>query len=92
MKSIKSLFALFTLLAVSFACAPLQEGSITEVPTPTPEVTIEDVAFPWIDDAANCCGQKPVDTPKPRIYIELILIMFLLCCNSKGCNMFLYIF
>ena len=69
MKSIKSSFALLTLLAVSFACAPLQEGTSTEAPTPTPEVTIDKVAFPWIDDAANCCIGKPrpVLKPKPRI-------------------------
>jgi hypothetical protein len=67
MKSIKSLFTLLFIFAVSFACAPLQDGAITEAPTPTPEVTVEDVAFPWIDDAANCCGQKPVDTPRPKI-------------------------
>ena len=59
MKSIKSLFALLTLFAISFACAPLHEAPIAEAPTPTPEVTIDDVAFPWIDDAANCCGQSP---------------------------------
>ena len=58
MKSIKSLFALLTLFAISFACA-LHEAPIAEAPTPTPEVTIDDVAFPWIDDAANCCGQSP---------------------------------
>jgi hypothetical protein len=67
MKSIKSLFTLLFIFAVSFACAPLQEAPITEAPTTTPEVTGEEVAFPWIDDAANCCGQKPVDTPRPKI-------------------------
>ena len=69
MKSIKSLFALLTLVAVSFACAPLQEAPITEVPTSVQEVTTEEVAFPWIDDAANCCGSKPETVPdeRPRI-------------------------
>lgn len=67
MKSIKSLFILLIFISISFACAPLQEGTITEAPTPKPEVTIEEVAFPWIDDTANCCGQKPVDTPRPKI-------------------------
>ena len=66
MKSIKSLFILLIFISISFACAPLQEGSITEVPTPTPEVTIDEVAFPWIDDAANCCGHEPMPVPKPK--------------------------
>jgi hypothetical protein len=67
MKSIKSSFALLTLLAISFACAPLQDGAITEAPTPTPEVTIDEIAFPWIDDAANCCGTEPSPVNKPKI-------------------------
>ena len=66
MKSIKSLFTLLFLFAISFACAPLQDGAITEAPTPTPEVTIEEVAFPWTDDAANCCGSIPSTIPVDR--------------------------
>ncbi len=67
MKSIKSLSALLTLFAISFACAPLHEAPIAEAPTPSTEVTIDEVAFPWIDDAANCCEQTPTQKPKPRI-------------------------
>ena len=69
MKSIKSLSALLTLVAISFACAPLQEAPITEAPSTTPEVTVDEVAFPWIDDAANCCGSEPepVESPRPKM-------------------------
>ncbi len=67
MKSIKSLSALLTLFAFSFACASLHEAPIAEAPTPSTEVTIDEVAFPWIDDAANCCEQTPIQKPKPRI-------------------------
>ena len=68
MKSNKPLFALLTLIAISFACAPLQEAPITEAPTPTPEVTVDEVAFPWTDDAANCCGiPETVPMPRPKI-------------------------
>ena len=67
MKSVKSLFALLTLVAVSFACAPVNETPVTEAPAPTPaEVTVDEAAFPWTDDAANCCGGKPILT-KPKI-------------------------
>ena len=66
MKSLKSLFALLTLVAVSFACAPVNETPVTQAPAPAEEVTIEEAAFPWTDDAANCCGSKPILT-KPKI-------------------------
>jgi len=66
MKSVKSLFALLTLVAVSFACAPVNETPMTDAPTVDDEVTIEEAAFPWTDDAANCCGHKPI-TSKPKI-------------------------
>jgi hypothetical protein len=68
MKSVKSLFALLTLLAVTFACAPVNETPITESPTPADEVTIEEAAFPWTDDASYCCG-KPTRPSggKPKI-------------------------
>ena len=66
MKNVKSLFALLTLVAVSFACAPVAESPITEAPAATPEVTVDEAAFPWADDAANCCEGKPIVT-KPKI-------------------------
>jgi hypothetical protein len=66
MKSIKSLFILLIFISISFACAPLQDGSITEAPTPTSEVTVDEVAFPWIDDAANCCQSEPIPVHPPR--------------------------
>ena len=66
MKNVKSLFALLTLLAVSFACAPVAETPITEAPAPTTEVTTDEAAFPWMDEADNCCGGKPILT-RPKI-------------------------
>ncbi len=66
MKSVKSLFALLTLVAVSFACAPVNESPVTEAPAPAEEVSIEEAAFPWTDDSANCCGSKP-SLGKPKI-------------------------
>ena len=66
MKSVKSLFALLTLVAVSFACAPVNETSMTDAPAVDDEVTIEEAAFPWTDDAANCCESKPIMN-KPKI-------------------------
>ncbi len=66
MKNVKSLFALLTLVAVSFACAPVAESPITEAPASPSEVTVDEAAFPWTDDANNCCGGKPILT-KPKI-------------------------
>ncbi|MCR9133330.1 MAG: hypothetical protein NXI08_12165 [bacterium] len=66
MKNVKSLFALLTLLAVSFACAPVAESPITEAPAPATEVTTDEAAFPWMDEADNCCGGKPI-LSKPKI-------------------------
>ena len=66
MKNVKSLFALLTLVAVSFACAPVAESPITEAPTPAVEISTDDAAFPWIDDANNCCEGKPILT-RPKI-------------------------
>ena len=64
MKNTKSLLAVLTVMAVSFACAPVTETPVAETPAPaTPEVTTEQPAFPWTDDATNCCGQKSSNGP-----------------------------
>ena len=68
MKSVKSLFALLTLVAVTFACAPVNETPVAEAPAPADEVTIEEAACPWTDDATNCCGGSTRPTSgKPKI-------------------------
>ena len=62
MKSLKSLFALLTLVAVSFACAPAQQSQTASDST-QPETTIT-----ITDDAAFSGGNdpKPILT-KPKV-------------------------
>ena len=66
MKSVPSLFALFALVALSFACAPVSEQAASAPMADEPQLTVEQTAFPWTDDAANCCEGKPILT-RPKI-------------------------
>ena len=66
MKSVSSLFALFALLALSFACAPVNEQAASAPMADEPQLTVEETAFPWIDETANCCDPKPILT-RPKI-------------------------
>jgi len=62
MKSLKSLFALLTLVAISFACAPASQSTATAT-TEQPETVIT-----ITDDAAFSAGNdmKPILT-KPKL-------------------------
>ena len=62
MKSLKSLFALLTLVAVSFACAPAQQSQATaDANQPETTITIS-------DDAAFSGGNDPKPIlNKPKI-------------------------
>ena len=62
MKSLKSLFALLTLVAVSFACAPAQQSQpTTEAVQPETTITItDDAVFSGYNDP------KPI-LNKPKI-------------------------
>ncbi|RNC79927.1 MAG: hypothetical protein ED557_12400 [Balneola sp.] len=60
MKSLKSLFTLLTLVAISFACAPAnQTPATTEATQPEVEITITD------DDAAFAGGPTRPILTKP---------------------------
>ena len=66
MKSVKSLFAALTLVALSFACAPVNEQPATTPDNDQPEVSIDQAAFPWDANDASCCQQLPI-LPRPKI-------------------------
>ena len=66
MKSVKSLFALLTFVAISFACAPVNDQPAADVTTNQPEITVDQAAFPWDQADASCCEQRPI-LQKPKI-------------------------
>ena len=64
MKSVKSLFALLTLVAISFACAPVNDQPVAST-NEQPQISTETPAFPWDATDASCCEQKPIlERPK----------------------------
>ena len=66
MKPMKSLFALLTLVAISFACAPVNDHPVATPTNDQPEVTTEQTAFPWDTNDASCCQQRPI-LERPKI-------------------------